>query len=111
VTAFCSNIYDGLNLCALWLQFIDSLAPAHRRTWSKREAKLEVLWGDTRLRAGTPVRLHDDGSGTLVLDADFTLRGSLKSPISSKRLGLVKARVAVDEDYLEVIYLGPNDLS
>jgi superfamily II DNA/RNA helicase len=95
----------------LWLQFIQSLAPRQGRTWSKRQAKLPVLWDHAPMGAGTPVRLHDHSRGTLVLDADFTLRGRLKSPINPNRLGLVKAIVPGDGDHLDVIYLGPNDLS
>lgn len=94
----------------LWLQFIESLSPARRSRWRKRESTLEVLWDDGSANAGTPVRLHNDRGGTLVLDADFTRLGRLKSPINQGRLGLVQARVADDEDYLDVTYLGPNDL-
>jgi DEAD/DEAH box helicase/Helicase conserved C-terminal domain len=94
----------------LWLQFIESLAPSRRSRWRKREAALEVRWDDVSANAGTPVRLYNDDGGTLVLDADFTRIGRLKSPINEERVGLTQAMVAGDEDYLDVTYLGPNDL-
>jgi hypothetical protein len=92
------------------LQFLESLVPARRHIWSKRNATLKVRWDDARGSAGTPVRLHDDDSGTLILDAAFTRLGRLSSRINPKRGGLVQAIVAADEDYLDVTYLGPNDL-
>jgi superfamily II DNA/RNA helicase len=94
----------------LWLQFTASLAPARRHVWRKRGATLAVRWDGVSADPGTPVRLHSDHRGTLVLGADFTPLGLLKSPINADRRGLVTATVAVDEDYLDVIYLGPNDL-
>lgn len=93
----------------LWLQFVESLAPARHRTWAKREETLEAQWDDVRVEAGTPVRLHDENGLTLVLNADFTRVGHLRSPINPDRLGLVKATVADDEDFLDITYLGPND--
>lgn len=94
----------------LWLQFIESLAPAQYRKWSKREEALEIQWDDVCVEAGTPVRLHDEDGLTLVLKADFTRLGRLKSPINPERLGLVQATVADEEDWLDITYLGPNDL-
>ena len=94
----------------LWLQFVESLAPARRHAWRKRNATLEVSWDNLSAGAGTPVRLHSDDDETLVLDAAFGRLGRLVAPINSQRLGLVQARVADDEDYIDVTYLGPNDL-
>lgn len=94
----------------LWLQFIESLAPARRRKWRKQEESLEVVWDGLWADAGTPVRLRDADGETLVLNADFTRLGILKSPINPMRCGLVQATVADNEDFVDVIYLGPNDL-
>lgn len=95
----------------LWLQFIESLSPSRRNRWRKRQATLKVLWDASHPSAGTPVRLHHDRRrGTLVLDADFTRLGRLKSQIAKTPIGLVRATVAHDEASLNVTYLGPNDL-
>jgi hypothetical protein len=95
----------------LWLQFTQSLAPVRRRQWHKSVATLAVRWDASGATRGTPVRLYNDDRGTRVLSADFTPLGRLETPINAKRLGLVKAMVAVDEHYLDVVYLGPNDLT
>lgn len=94
----------------LWLQFIESLAPARRRKWRKQEESLAVVWDDGWVDAGTPVRLQDMNDETLVLDADFTRLGCLETPINPKRCGLVQAVVADDEDFIDLTYLGPNRL-
>lgn len=94
----------------LWLQFVESIAPARRRTWRKRKHNLEVRWDDVHPNSGTPVRLLDEDGGTMVLNADFTRLGRLASPVNAQHLGLALANVAEDEDYLDVEYLGPNDL-
>lgn len=94
----------------LWLQFIESLAPARRRTWSSQETRIEVRWDNVCSDAGRPVRLRSDDGRTLVLDADFSRLGRLKNAVNPNRRGLVRAVVADDEDYLDVQYLGPNDL-
>lgn len=94
----------------LWLQFIESLAPARRRKWRKQRESLAVVWDGLWADTGTPVRLRDADGETLVLDADFSRLGILKSPINPMRCGLIQATVADNEDLIEVIYLGPNDL-
>lgn len=94
----------------LWLQFIESLAPARRRKWQKQKESLKVVWDGPWADAGTPVRLRDMDGVTMVLDADFTRLGVLKLRLNTNRRGLIQAIVSDDENYLEITYLGPNDL-
>jgi hypothetical protein len=94
---------------SLWLQFIENLAPARHRKWIKRQESLGVQWDDVPAENGTPVRLREERGLTLVLSADFTRLGRLREPINPERLGIVQATVA-DENYLDITYLGPNDL-
>ncbi len=94
----------------LWLQFVESLTPARRRTWRKRKHSLKVRWDDGYPESGTPVRFFDEDGKTLVLNADFTRLGRLTSPVNVKRIGLAIASVAENEDYLYVEYLGAGDL-
>lgn len=94
----------------LWLQFVASLAPAHRQTWYKDKHILKVYWDDAAPSHKVPVRLLDEDGRTLVLSADFSHLGTLASPINPNRLGLVLSSVAEDEDYIDVEYLGPKDL-
>lgn len=94
----------------LWIQFVENLAPSRRRTWRISKHSLKVHWDHVYPDSGMPVRLLDGNGKTLVLNADFTRLGRLASPVNAKRLGLALARVAEDEDYLNVEYLGPADL-
>jgi hypothetical protein len=94
----------------LWEEFIESLGQAPGSEWRKRETQSRILWDGSSAGPGTPVRLHVTTDATLVLDSDYTPRGRLVAPINLKRRGLLKAVVAGDEDYLDITYLGPNDL-
>ncbi len=94
----------------LWSQFVRSIAPTRQGVWHKRVSTVEVEWDDAAAHAGKPLRLWSDDRGTLVLDADFTPLGRLKSPLNPKRLGLACTVVASDQRYLEITYLGPSDM-
>jgi superfamily II DNA/RNA helicase/ribosomal protein L20 len=93
----------------LWLQFLESLVPARRRSWHKRAHRLRVRWNDVSPDWETPVRLLDQDGRTLVVNADFTPLGRLATPINANRLGLAIATVGENDRYLEVEYLGPDD--
>jgi hypothetical protein len=94
----------------LWLQFIDSMAPARRRTWTSSEHNLEMLWNDHQPDIEAPVRLLDKDGQTLVCAPDGSLLGRLAIPINPKRLGLAIATTTWEDDVLHVRYLGPGDL-
>jgi superfamily II DNA/RNA helicase len=95
----------------LWLQFIESMAPAKRRTWTSSDHDLAVLWEGHDPDLEAPVRLLDKGGETLVCAPDGSPLGRLAQPINSRRLGLAVATTTwVDDDVLHVRYLGPDDL-
>ena len=93
-----------------WLQFIDSMVPARRRTWSISDHDLAVVWDAHKPEIEVPVRLLDRGSKTLVCAPDGSLLGRLAGSLNSKRLGLAVATTTWDDDFLHVRYLGPGDL-
>jgi superfamily II DNA/RNA helicase len=94
----------------LWLQFIASIAPASGRPWKKRQSRVSIRWDSSHLDPGTPVRLFDDGDGTLVLAPDSSRVGRLTTTINTHRLGLIRAAVGSQPEELDVEYIGPGDL-
>ncbi|MEJ5976606.1 DEAD/DEAH box helicase [Novosphingobium sp. PS1R-30] len=94
----------------LWLQFIDSMAPARRRTWSSSDHELAVVWTDHDPDIEVPVRLLDRDGQTLVCAPDGSPLGRLAGPLNPMRLGLAVATTTWDDDFLHVRYLGPGDL-
>lgn len=94
----------------LWLQFMDSMAPARRRTWASSDHDLAVQWVDHSPDIEVPVRLLDRAGETLVCAPDGNPLGRLAKPINPKRLGLAIATTTWDDDFLHVRYLGPGDL-
>lgn len=95
----------------LWLQFLDALAPARTAIWRRHSATVRVAWDGANVAPGTAVRLYSDAEGTLVLDSTFGRLGRLVKPINRLRHGLVIATSALDEGYLDIAYLGPDDLA
>lgn len=94
----------------LWLQFMDNMAPARRRTWTSSDHNLAVLWEGHDPDIEVPVRLLDKDGETLVCSPDGSLLGRLAQPINPQRLGVVVATTTWDDDVLHVRYLGPGDL-
>lgn len=94
----------------LWLQFIESMASEHRRSWASTTHEFDVEWDGVGPTVGTALRFVDAGDETLVYGADFTLQGRLNEPLNASRLGLALASVGWLGDTVEVRYLGPGDL-
>jgi len=94
----------------LWLQFMDSMAPARRRAWVSSDHDLAVQWVDHDPGIEIAVRLLDRGGETLICTPDGSPVGRLAQPINPTRLGLAIATTTWDEDVLHVRYLGPDDL-
>ena len=94
----------------LWVQFMDSMAPARRRTWTSSDHELAVLWDNHNPEIEVPVRLLDKDGETLICAPDASPLGRLAQPINPQRLGLTVATTTWDDDVLHVRYLGPGDL-
>lgn len=94
----------------LWLQFIDSMAPAKRRTWSSSDHDLVVIWDGHDPDIEVPVRLLDRNGQTLVCAPDCSPLVRLAGSLNPKRLGLAIATTTWDDDFLHIRYLGPGDL-
>jgi hypothetical protein len=94
----------------LWVQFMDSMAPERRRTWTGSDHELAVLWDDHDPDIEVPVRLLDKDGKTLVCAPDTSPLGRLVQAINPQRLGLAVATTTWDADVLHVRYLGPGDL-
>jgi hypothetical protein len=94
----------------LWLQFMDSMAPARRRTWNRTEHDLEVHWDGFGPLIDAAVRLVDSDGETLVCEPDFSRLGRLAKAINPARQGIAVATATADDARLRVQYLGPSDL-
>lgn len=94
----------------LWVQFMDSMAPERRRTWTSSDHELAVLWDDHDPDIEVPVRLLNKDGKTLVCAPDASPLGRLVQAINPQRLGLAVATTTWDADVLHVRYLGPGDL-
>ncbi|MEV1736280.1 hypothetical protein ABZQ38_29275, partial [Pseudomonas aeruginosa] len=60
---------------------------------------------------GTPVQVYHGGSQPHVLAADGTPLGTVQAALNPGRAGLLRAQVAQDVSRIDIIYLGPADLS
>lgn len=94
----------------LWLQFMDSMAPARRRTWTSSDHQLAVLWEGHGPDIEVPVRLLDKDGETLVCAPDGSPLGRMAQPVNPQRLGLAIATTTWDDDVINIRYLGPGDL-
>lgn len=94
----------------LWRQFVESFSPDRQRTWGKRVGNVKVRWSGREPNAGMPLRLYDENGQTLVLAADYSRLGVLRTPLDPKRVGLALASVAAIGGDMELTYLGPDDL-
>jgi superfamily II DNA/RNA helicase len=96
---------------AMWIEFAQSFTPRENRTWSDRRYWANVAWTGPPPPPGTPVQLHNWNGQPLVLSADGTPLGTLQAALNPNRRGLVRATVSQDVGRIDLIYLGPDDIS
>lgn len=96
---------------AMWIDFIQSLTPRDNRTWADRRYWANVTWLNAPPPPGTPVQVHHWAGQPRVLSADGTPLGTVQSALNPGRAGLLRAEVAQDVGKIDIVYLGPADLS
>lgn len=97
----------------LWLDFTTSYVPPERSIWSTQSATFEAEWlNPVNVPAtGVAVKLVGHGDETLILSATMEKIGRLADPLIMMSRGITTARVAPDNQYLDVVYHGPDDLN
>lgn len=96
---------------AIWADFAQSFMPADNRTWSNRRYWASVNWLRAPPPPGTPVQVYHWGGKTRVLSADAAPLGTVQAALNPDRIGLLRAVVANDVNKIDIVYLGPADIS
>jgi superfamily II DNA/RNA helicase len=96
---------------AMWIDFVHSFTPRDNRTWADRRYWANVTWLNAPPPPGTPVQVHHWAGQPRVLSADGTPLGTVQGALNPGRAGLLRAEVAQDVGKIDIIYLGPADLS
>ncbi|UXS43066.1 DEAD/DEAH box helicase (plasmid) [Agrobacterium tumefaciens] len=96
---------------AMWTEFTQSFTPPENRTWADRRYWANVSWLGVPPPPGTPVQIHHGADHPRVLSADGAPLGTVQAALNPARAGLVRAQVAQDLNRIDIIYLGPADLS
>lgn len=96
---------------AMWNDFTQSFTPRDNRTWADRRYWANVDWLGAQPPPGTPVQVHHWAGQPRVLSADGTPLGTVQGALNPGRAGLLRAQVAQDGGRIDIIYLGPADLS
>lgn len=79
-------------------------------TWVRQDVVVSVLWNSIPMPPGTPVTLYHLYGQPLVLAPDGKFMGLLNRPLNPRHIGLVRASVSQNLAFLNISYLGPNDL-
>lgn len=96
-----------------WLDFATSYVPPERSIWSTQSATFEAEWLDPENApaTGTIVKLVGRGEEILILSTTMEWIGRLAEPISMISRGVATASVSPDNQYLDVVYHGPDNLN
>jgi hypothetical protein len=97
----------------LWRDFTTSYVPPERSIWSTQSATFEAEWLNLENvpATGVAVKLVGHGDEILILSAKMEKIGRLAEPLIMMSRGITTARVAPDNQYLDVVYHGPDDLN
>jgi len=103
--------WPTLETKAMWADFTESLAPGDNVVWTKRSYWANVEWHELAPPAGMPVQIHHQDGQSQVLAPDGALLGTAQAAFNPGRAGLLRAQVALEQNRIDIIYLGPADLS
>jgi hypothetical protein len=95
----------------IWLDFMGSFEPRESHTWAKRSYWGKVNWLDASPPPSTPLQLHEHAGKAQVLAVDGALLGTLQNSMNPARKGLLRVNVGQDTSTIDIIYLGPQDLT
>ena len=96
---------------SMWTKLVDGFMLQKNRTWTDRRYWYGVVWSGTPPRPGTPVQLHQRDGQCLVLAADGLPLGILQAALNPNRRGLIRSTVSAEAGRIDLVYLGPDDLS
>ena len=96
---------------SMWTKLVDGFMLQNNRTWTDRRYWSSVVWSGTPPRPGTPVQLHQRNGQCLVLAADGLPLGILQAALNPHRRGLIHSTVSAEAGRIDLVYLGPDDLS
>ena len=95
----------------MWTNLAKSFMLHDNGTWSDRRYWSGVAWSGVPPPPGTPVQLNQWNGQWLVLAADGLPLGTLQAALNPHRRGLVRATVSAEAEKIDLVYLGPDDLS
>lgn len=95
----------------MWAEFTESLAPSDNHVWTHRHYWANVKWNNVPPPAGMPVQIHHQAGQSRLLAPDGTPLGTALAAFNPGRTGLLRAQVAQEENRIDIVYLGPADLS
>lgn len=96
---------------AMWVEFTQGFAPRENRTWAARHYQTTVTWFAVPPPPGTPVQIHLLAGQPRVLSGDGTLLGHIQGTLNPSSAGVLRAQVAADVRKIDIVYLGPADLT
>ena len=96
---------------SMWTNLVQSFMVSAHRTWAARRYWSDVAWSGAPPRPGTPVQVYQKNGQCLVLTADGLPLGILQAALNPHRRGLIHATVSAEAGRIDLIYLGPDDLS
>ncbi|UOS98733.1 DEAD/DEAH box helicase [Xanthomonas arboricola] len=95
----------------MWTEFVQSFTPSEERKWADRHYSVSITWLATPPPPGTIVQIYQWAGRSWVLSSDGTPLGTVQASLNSHRSGLLRAQVARDVSKIDVVYLGPDDLT
>ena len=95
----------------MWTNLGQSFMLYDNRTWRNRRYLPGVAWSGVPPPPGTPVQLYQRNGQSLVLAADGLPLGTLQAAVNPHRRGLIRATVSTEAGKIDLVYLGPDDLS
>lgn len=95
----------------IWLDFMGSFEPRESHMWAKRSYWGKVNWLDASPPPSTPLQLYEHAGKAQVLAVDGALLGTLQNSMNPARKGLLRVNVGQDTSTIDIIYLGPQDLT
>ncbi len=95
----------------LWTDFVRGAKPTDMRTWTEQRYWARVEWLNDPPTPGTPVHVFSQVGRSQILSSDGIPVGRMVATANPDRVGLLQAHAAQDQDKIDLVYLGPDDLS
>lgn len=96
---------------SLWEQFKQSFVPREKLVWGSRYYKAKVDWSHRVPDPGTPLQFHNVNGQQTLLGPDAEIYGVTDAAINSDRHGLLLVEASEEKGFVDLKYLGPDDLT